>query len=480
MVRKKAPGYQTQYDRAYGISPILDTLGAATQIFVHHLASLGSVAELTATLPGSEKYPERSLVMARPDDLVCVLDRVDDHYLQFLAHLAIGPKPENIIVASNSIDRSVNGDLADALMNNQEALCSFRTRISTNKKVVLNPYMVSPKEIALVGVLDQVLGTQVRLFGGNADIVVYANRKPNVRRIALELGVPVPEGDVVELDLQGDGRPRDVSPIRAAIDRYARKTGRVIIKGSHGHSGSSTIVVENNPSSIQEALNTIAARTDNRTYLVEAMLDIIVSPNILIHIEPGVGRILCVGITDQILDENLRHRGNIYPSNAKTLKHMLHSAHRISAWLQGRGYGGFAGFDFVEYLNKTTGQFEHFLAEINPRTNAAVYPRFLMEHLHRVQGRHGGPPINAFLLVEHTTSARSFTDLRSGYGHLFFDPDKGNGLVPYNTGCLEKGIVMLAMFGESRAEVLHMGSTVIPVSESRLIPLELGARLAAG
>jgi len=107
------------------------------------------------------------------------------------------------------------------------------------------------------------------------------------------------------------------------------------------------------------------------------MLEVIVSPNILMNVEPGKGKISCVSITDQLLSDNLTHEGNVYPSSAKTLKSMINSAQTMSKWLRNEGYGGLVGFDFGEYSNTKTGELEHFLAEINPRVNAATYPKSL-------------------------------------------------------------------------------------------------------
>lgn len=451
-------GYQTEFDRENGISSIIETLGGAsiTQIFVHGITSLGRIAELDATLPGFEMYPERALVFARSDDLVCVLGRVDNQYLQFLSSLEIGPRDGNVIVASEDIHENRGANLSDVLGDNYDALLTIRRLIKRNKKIVLNPYITSQCEFKLAAVLETVLNRKVHLLGGKPDIVDYSNYKHNVKTKALELAVTVPEGDTIELQLGEDRKPLDLTPIQVAINRHIPKPDRVVVKGSHGFSGSSVIIVEDNPESIQKALSKIAERTDNNIYLVEVMLNSVVSPNILMHLEPGNGKVLCVGITDQLLNDNLMHEGNIYPSKAKTLKNMINSAQRMSQWLQSEGYCGSVGFDFVEHLNPETGGFEHFLAEINPRTNAAAYPKSLMEHLNKKQEQNGGPHIEAFLSTNIKTKASSFAELSAWYGHLFFNPKTGKGLVPYNTGCLEHGKFTLAVFGKSSKEVMDM------------------------
>ena len=448
--------YRTPFDRENGINILIETLGgsAVTHIFVHSVASLGNLEELAAALPGFEKYPERSLVLARPEDLVCVLDAVDDRHLQFLTGLGVGPNRENIVAMSKESNLTFAVSLSDLLMYDREALSTIKRLLKAEKKIVLNPYIASPREFALATVLGTVLDGQVSVLGGNADIVDYVNQKHHVREKALEFGVPVPEGEVVELSFRQAGSLLDFTPIQTAIRLHSRKTGRAIVRGSRGLSGSSTLVVKGKPEGIQESLRKIASRTGNNIYLVETMVDITVSPNVLMYIEPD--KIVCVGVTDQLLTADLAHQGNLYPSSAKTVKDMVASARKISEWLQAKGYCGLAGFDFGEYVNSETGRCEHFLAEINPRMNAAAYPRALMEHLNRAQERKGGPYIEAFLSANITTKARSFAELDELCGRLFFTPETGEGVVPYNVGCFASGKFSAAILGRSRDRVVKM------------------------
>ena len=310
------------------------------------------------------------------------------------------------------------------------------------------------------------LGRKVYTLGGNSDIVDYASGKHNVKAKATELGVPVAEGDIVILQIQGDGRPIDIAPVEIAINKYIGTTGRVIVKGSYGASGSSIIIVENNTKSIQEALIKISGKSDNNIYVVEVMHDVIVSPNVLMYLKPDNERILCVSVTDQYLDEDLVHQGNSYPSSAKTLKDMMISAQKISKWLHTEGYSGLVGFDFIEYLNKGTGKLEHLLADVNPRTNGATYPKALMEQINIRQDQRGGPLIEAFFSRNEKTKANNFAELNELYGHLFFNPNTGNGLIPYNTGCLEVCKCSVAIFGESKDEAVGIYETFKKISHS--------------
>ncbi len=449
-------GYRTDFDRENGISSLIETLGGSgvTQIFVHSVASLGNVEELAAALPGFEKYPERPLILARPEDLVCVLDAVDDRYLQFLAGLGVGPNQENVVAVSQRSNLNFAVSLSDLLLNDREALTTIKRLLKAEKKIVLNPYIASPQEFALAAVLETVLDRQVSVLGGDADIVDYVNQKHHVREKALELGVPVSEGEVVELSFRQAGSPLDFTPIQTAVRLHSRRTGRAIVRGSRGLSGSSTLVVKGEPEGVQESLRKIARTTGNNIYLIETMIDITVSPNVLMYVEPD--KIVCVGVTDQLLTDDLAHEGNLYPSSAKTVKDMAASARKISEWLQAEGYCGLAGFDFGEYVNPETGRCEYFLAEINPRMNAAAYPRALMEHLNRRQERTGGPYIEAFLSANIMTKAKSFAELDKLCGNLFFMPETGEGVVPYNVGCLASGKFSAAILGRSRDRVVKM------------------------
>jgi len=449
--------YRTEFDQQHGINSITETLGDAgvTQIFVHCITALGDRVELDATLPGFTKYAERALLMARPDDLVCVLDKVDNRYLQFLSHLGVGPQGGNVIVAAKPVQPYIDECPLDALVNNSEALVTIRRLVRQDTKIILNPYFMSAKMFELATALQAVLSREVSVLGGDLHIVDYANHKHNVRTKALELGVPVPEGEVVEIALQAGGLP-NLTLLWIAINRYIHRTGRVIIKGSHGFSGSSIAIIEDSSQRAEKALSEVAGRMKKKIYLVEVMLDVTVSPNILMYIEPGQGRVSCVGVTDQILNGDLKHEGNIYPSGARTLQDMLNSARQMAHWLQAQGYWGLAGFDFGEYFNRETGQFAHFLAEVNPRINGAAYPKALVEHLNRGQRQKNKPCIGAFLAADITTPAKSFAELARLSGHLFFDPKTGKGLVPYNVGCLENGRCSVALLGQSRSEVIRM------------------------
>jgi hypothetical protein len=183
------------------------------------------------------------------------------------------------------------------------------------------------------------------------------------------------------------------------------------------------------------------------------MFDILSTPNVQLFVKPGNGGISSVSVTDQCLDKDLAHRGNVFPSESWQESDMLRSAHTLAQWLQREGFSGLVGFDFVEYVHPSTGRREHLLAEINARVNEATYPSFIMEHLNAFQVRHGGPVIQAFRSAKLCPKFRSFTELQVACDPILFNPDTGRGAIPYNIGRLPYGRCDVAVFGQSRREV---------------------------
>jgi hypothetical protein len=427
-----------------------------THVFIHHVTALAHRNALERYLPGYEHYAQRALIVARPDDIVCVVGSIDRRYVHCLSNLGLGPKADHII----GIQREAGGDagrtLAGMLRGNANSHRAIRELIPDKNRVVLNPYLASSAEFDFAAALEEVLGKPVLVLGGNAETVARANLKHFAHTKAQELGIPMAPGEVVELCTYSDSRPLDVTPLLKAIARYGTHTGRVIVRGTYGAAGSGTFIAEGSSKDIERKLKTFVEEQVRHMYLVQVMFDIVTSPNVQMFVEPDTGATWCVGATDQLLDKNLSHKGNVFPSNAKTLAGMFCSARKLTGWLQAEGFTGFAGFDFVEYVHPETGKHEHIFVELNARVNGATYPVLVFERLNALQSARSSPRVEAFLSVKTTTEATSFSELQEMHGRLFFDPSTGRGIIPYNTGQLPNGMCDFVFAGSSRKDVEAM------------------------
>jgi len=436
------------------LNPLLASMGGpdVVHVLAHCIASIPNSATLRTKLPTLDYYPERALLMARHQDVVCVNHPVDQDYLDFLKRMDIGPAEENIIVVADGHGDSAH-DLPTRLLEHATAIKRIAARVRGFQRIVLHPLYASHRMFDLATVLSRELGRELDVVGGDPNVVHNASLKHRGRAGAIELGIPVAPGEVIEL-ASSNGSFTNLADLRQAIERRAKLTGRAIIRGASGSSGSATFLAEKDPASIDVVIRAIAARCDNHIYLVEVFFENIVSPNIQVFIDAAGADIASPSATDQILNSDLKHTGNAHPSEALALPHMFDAIRKLADGLRREGFTGTVGFDCVEYSDPASGDRKWFLAEINPRINAAAYPTALM---HRLNKNHKGSAyIKAFHATTVKTKACSFAELQERYGHLFFDPASCRGLFPYNTGCLPGGTFDAAFLGSSREEVGRM------------------------
>ena len=233
--------------------------------------------------------------------------------------------------------------------------------------------------------------------GSPPELVAYADQKHHIRAKAIELGVPVADGEIVTLPRAGGRRRGDYDALRAAVERHIRPTGQAIVRGAMGASGASTFVVGGRGEDADGLLRRLSRREDNHVYLVESLVTATVSPHVQLHIAADGGPVTCVGVTDQRWERPFVHGGNIYPSAGRHADAMLDWAGRLAHWLQGEGYTGLLGLDFVEYVDPATGASRTLLAEVHPRADGATYPLAILQRLNAVQRDAGGPESVAFV-----------------------------------------------------------------------------------
>ena len=398
---------------------------AGALAYVHCNTSVEYLEGLYRAVPGVDFYPERALLLARRNDLVCVADEVEPAFLDYLAELELGPDPSGIVVAAPPAQVRL-APLWKTVLENDGALGRLSYLMQLRGATAIHPFMATTGQFDLALKLGERLWRRVRVLGGDPDLVAYADLKHHIRSAALELGVPVAPGEVLELAPDSTSDQRRQS-LRAAIQRQARHTGRVILRGAAGAAGSATHLVAAGDTG-EELAHRLGESEANRIYLVEAMVEATASPNIQLHIDEQDGTLECVGISDQRLDSDLVHVGNGHPSEARCLDEMVRWAGTLARWLRDAGYAGIVGFDFIEYVDDR-GQPRALLAEVNPRVNGATYPLALLERL----------GMSAFVSGTLNTDLDTFDELRTILSDVLYLPGRRAGLIPYATGCLREG-----------------------------------------
>jgi hypothetical protein len=436
-----------------GVPPVPDSLTptAPLQLFVHCATSVDYLAELNTSIPGVERYAERALLLASRRDVVCVTDEIEPDYLDFLAELGLGPAPGNVIAASRFGRTERCQPLWQSLLQSDEALDTLGCVLRRHGSGRVHPFIASPGQFELAAALERRSGVPVRVAGGNPHLVAYADFKHHIRAKAIELGVPVAPGEVVDLGTAGGCRQREYEMLVSAIERRIEPTGRAIVRGTSGAAGSATFCAGRGSESIPALARRLAERGENRIYLVESMVEMTASPNVQMQIDSESRSIECTGVTDQRWERTLVHGGNLYPSTARCVTEMVAWARTLAEWLRSAGFVGLAGFDFVEYIDQS-GMPRAFLAEVNPRVNGATYPLRLAGQMNAVQREAAFPEIGAFVSGTIKTSAGSCAELRDSMDGLLFSPERGVGLVPYVTGCLPYGKCGVVALAESSLE----------------------------
>lgn len=413
--------------------------GPAAQLFVH-----------------GQTHAERALVLARPQDVVCVPDEVEPAYLAYLAELGLGPRAGRVVAASR-FGPTASGDRAlwARLAGSAEALRALADLLRGSGGTCLHPYTASGGERSLAAALEVAADAEVRVAAAAPGLVAFADQKHHIRARAMELGVPVAEGEIVTLPRAGGRRRRDYDALRAAVERHLRPTGRAIVRGAKGAAGASTFVVGGRGEDVDGLLRRLGQREDNRVYLVEVLVTATVSPHVQLHVAADGGPIACVGVTDQRWERPFVHGGNIYPSSGRSADAMLEWSGRLAQWLQGEGYTGLLGLDFVEYADPGTGEPRTLLAEVHPRVDGATYPLAILQRLNAFQRQAERPESAAFVSGTLEVRPATFAVFRRAAERFFYVPRTGRGMVPYQVSRLGEGRCGVVMLGASRDEVLR-------------------------
>jgi hypothetical protein len=407
------------------------------RLLVHATTSIPPVAEVRIRQPALGAYDQRALLMAEYDDVVCVRDEIDASYLDYLRSLGIGPSAANVVTCKVAEGVCQIG-LTESLLQHELALAQV-ARLMAAGQLRIEAFIAGPMELLLAQRLSARIGASVFLLG-DPKTVKRVNRKDLQRQWAQELGVPLAEGQIVTLEQDERCRPETLEPLRKAVEERLRLGHRALIRGCEGASGSATRIV----SDARELAETVAWASDRceSVYLIDRYHHIRASPNILFFLPADPARPPCfIAATDQILDASLNHTGNRFPSEAALLDEMVEHAERLAQHLRKQGYAGWLGCDFCEHVDQTTGKPCLFFAELNARVNGACYPVAAA-----ARRRASGVGVAAVVSGIVKTATPFFADLIDRLGNRLLSPERDEGIMPYNIGCLPHGYCSLVAF----------------------------------
>ena len=184
----------------------------------------------------------------------------------------------------------------------------------------------------------------VKIIGPRAELVEYFDDKLNQRRIAEDLGIPVPKGYIAH-------------SFEELIRLYKEHfQGDAFVSCSHGTEGFGSEKV----SSLDDIFNSDKLN-GKRHFVLSELLDLESSPSCQGIVANGE-EVAVVGVGDQIM-EGVNYRGNMYPSEAgeQKVRQMREHTMKIGRYMGEKGYRGFFSVDFMFDENKL------YFSEVNPR-----------------------------------------------------------------------------------------------------------------
>lgn len=424
------------------------------RLFLHDYCAV-EVASLNHDVAGAgPAYSQRALILAQPGDIVIVGEGTDPAYLGYLNDNGLGPDPEGVVTCSPDTSRS---ELLCQAARTPSQLAQISAQLDPGREAQLSSYYGGYQDAEFRRALQSASGRDVATTAGSAAAVELANRKDLVRAAARRLGIPVAAGEVVPWPSPD---PSDVVPtlIKTAA-RYSADGNGVIVRGARSLAGLDNLKLHRGKAP-QNLADWVAKRADQPAFLVESLLTFSASPNVQARIDDD-GEYHVVAVTDQRLDASFAHFGNCFPhASCSETEHMVTSALTLCDWLSKEGYRGPIGFDFLLCPRSSEPGRDHYLAEINGRTNCATYTTSAFERINQRRGANGLAELGCWVSnIDLRTPCRSFGELQVRASDLLYQSTSSvGGVLPYFTGLLPKSSVATLTVANTVTEALDLES----------------------
>jgi hypothetical protein len=373
-------------------------------LFIHtiHLSAL----KLTAGNKIDEQfklklqhYPERALLLTEEKDFIILNNYPDTDYLNYLRNIGIGTR--NILIPS------VTGDcLSDRILKDQQLLNYLKNK----NPLILHSYISTSAEAKIAKLIN------ANFNGAPSNLTNKINNKLHLLSILPKLSLPT-------LQYQTANSATVITTAKQMIKKYQQ----IVISGVQSYGGIAVWLI-NNSNDLIKFEKQIKECDNQEQFLITKKYQISNSPNIQYQIHSN--QIEEIGITDQILDEKLRYKGNIYPSKIKQLDKIRQDSYILCQELQAAGYKGILGIDFIETIDE-----ELFIVDINARINASSFGLQVLKKLFPNSYQHKYLKIMPNVNIGQTMT---FKELTEKIGPLF-NKETGQGVIPYNVGGLKWG-----------------------------------------
>lgn len=366
-----------------------------------------------------KRLSRRALVMAGPDDAVIVDGPVEERYLDFLRGLGGG--------GETVLHPAVSGgaSLMDDALRTPEIVKYVR-----NWPGSVEPYIIGRGEEKLMEAAGRAP------FSAPAEVVEVLNDKVFFIRLAEDLGLPILTNFV------GDSN--------ATANRLRKwKEGAAIVRGARSVGGSRVFTADG--SAECEHLANRIERAGGGLYIVQRMVETRSSPNLQFYVTPD--EVTLFGETVQILGDGFRHAGNFFDGRIEdeARNEIVNQGVELVKEAALLGYTGVLGVDFIVTVDGGVYAVE-FNARSNTSTSAIWFMnRFFMgDPLVMADGAKG-----AFVRLPSFSRNRSAGQWLDVLGDSVFNPAKGEGIIPYDTGGAELTAVIVAGNEEERASLVE-------------------------
>lgn len=410
--------YELDYEKS---GSFVDLLGSPI-VFIHDINTLPKFSKIISQVDGIDKY-ERTLSVARSEDVVITKYPPDRTYLQWLEKVGLGSK--KIIVLNGKPQET----LPERIMKYQ-IKDELRTFLGNRKvRAIVSPYYG--------GSLEQQASSYLELeMYAKTETVKKFDSKINFKNLCRKIGVPV----ITDTIFTVNSKVKGIQHLLEIIKEKMAETGKVIVKGEYGASASTTYVFDRIDSSLLKEI-IISSQLGDR-YLVEPFYNSLSQPSSVWFISSD-RRIVHLKTSNQILDEETSHIGNEFPVDFDEDKIQKLSS-KIANHLNMEGFIGPFGIDYVETRNGM------FAAECNPRVTGAMYP---WELVHRLESN-GSIKAARAENIHLPRRGLCFKDLMKIWDDVLYDTrDEVGVIVPFNVGPVSEGKVTVLGTGSSKNDV---------------------------